>query len=102
MSDLKDKSMKSGSQPLYSPPRVVRIGDLIEGKGAACTAGSGANSAPGCTDTGNSASGGYCRAGNSATPGDCTAGTNPGDGSYCSAGNVTTHSTGCTAGTGKL
>jgi hypothetical protein len=91
--------MKSGSQSVYSPPRVVRIGDLMEGTGANC-ASSGSSATTNCTSNGTGASGGYCRQGDSATPGDCSRGNNPGSGSYCTAGDVTTLCTGCTAGTG--
>ena len=85
MSDLKDDLTKSGSQPLYSPPRVVRMGDLNEGKGV-CSGGSGNPDAPGCTSNGTNASFGYCRQGNTASPGDCTAGF--GAASTCVGGNT--------------
>ena len=93
MSDLKDESIKSGSQSLYSPPRVVRMGDLTDGKGN-CSAGS--STADYCA-AGTSATAGYCTAGTTASPGACTDAGSTAT-TACTAG-VTATTAACTAGT---
>jgi hypothetical protein len=85
MSKLEEGSIKTGSQPPYCPPNVVRMGDVSGGAGD-------------CTATGTVNSSGSCFAGTTNTGGGtCTAGgTNSGFG--CIAGG-TVFSGACTDGT---
>ena len=85
MANLEEGSIKTGSQPPYTPPRVVRMGDVSGGAGGTCS------------PTGIVNSSGDCLAGTMNTgAGSCTAGeTNTGTG--CIAGNTNSHGT-CIAG----
>lgn len=85
MSDNSHNPAQSGTKPTYTPPRVMRLGDLNEGAGA-CTAGSGvvtgncetsgANATANCNTFGNTAS--FCSTSGSTASGGCdnTGGTN--------------------------
>lgn len=72
MSDLKDDSMRSGSRPTYSPPRVIRMSNFSNGNGqeeAACATlgssatqncNSGATALKDCNANGQTAVAGKC------------------------------------------
>jgi len=72
MSDLHNDTPKPGAKPAYSPPRVVRLGDLNEGVGA-CATGSGvvAPVVTPCTGNGANANGACNTDGSIATGGNC-------------------------------
>ena len=67
MSDLHNDTAKPGAKPAYSPPRVVRLGDLNEGIGA-CSTGSGFVAPPLVNCTPGNSHTGYCNIDGS-TPG---------------------------------
>jgi hypothetical protein len=101
MSDLGNDSMKPGSLSVYSPPRVVRIGDLIEGAGVVCAA--GATAVGNCTSVGHVATGAgsfctagdnaadYCSAGTAAVTGYCTSSGSVASGGGCTTNGGTAH-----------
>lgn len=96
MSHSKEDSTKSGSQLSYSPPRVIRMADFIDGigyctagvsaSGDYCTAGTIATGAASYCVSSGSTAGDYCTtSGNAADLGACQAGDFPG--LACAAGS---------------
>ena len=83
----------SNAKAKYEAPILVPLGAMAKGLGAACSAGSNAD-----TDcvAGGTANPGFCQAGTTANPGYCTAGTSAA--TACSDGNVASTAA-CSAGT---